>query len=507
MNIFQANFSNLDICETQLLFKFDIDFDKITLPALIQSRLQYVDVRLRLFEESTEPWRVADDILKLHNTNLRIVNNENTSIEYTLFVMDSDVRIFNIAEMLLGSNGLHSEVKSSPTPEKRIGIMSKYALTDTDGLTLLPYTFFLSHNHGCYMKSYEIDVIRFSSCPKVNISKVDIPWTNDVDGLDFNTLKIPSNTYYYIDHLHIMICTEMFQKIMHHLTPERTLNAEIIVSITCSSLSILSLFVTFVVYCIIPKLRTPLPGKNNVSLTVHLLIAQTLLLVGSLGPFEQYSTGCKVVGVLIHFIWLCTIFWMNVCTYHMFRVLAKTHASVTDYGSKTFTLYLFYVYIMSATFVLANLISSIVTSGNIGYGGKFCYITSREKLMFTFVLPTLVTIVINISMFLSVILKIRRAPNIRKHVNHERNELVIFAKLSTITGLTWIFGFLYIWTGVLTFSFIFIILNAGQGIFILFAFVINRKVFILMKERIKLSKQSDHQKTSGLSKRTDSSKL
>ena len=506
-SIFKANFSNLKLCEAQIMFKLEINYGKSTALALSRSRLKYVDAKVLLNEEmGKEPWAVADKLLKLHGTNVNIVRNENTTTTYTIYVLDNDDRIFDITKTLLGNPEFQSNFKASQTPEKRIEIMSKYALTDTDGLTKLPYTASSYFDHFCYQKTHDIDVIRFSSCPKVNLSKEDVPWTNDLDGIVFNTLKIPSNTYFFIDHLHIMICTEMFQKIVDHMTPERSFTSEVIVSIICSSLSIISLLLTFVVYCLIPKLRTPLPGKNNMSLTASLLLAQILQLVGSLGSFEQFSTPCKVVGVLIHFVWLCAVFWMNVCTYHMFRVLTNTQASMGDYGLKTFLFYTLYTCLMSVVFVLANVISSTLTSSNLGYGGKFCYIISREQLLYTFVLPTLVIIVINISLFVAVIIKIKRAPNIRKHVKNERQDIVILAKLSTITGLSWVFGFLFLWSGVQAFSYIFTILNAGQGVFILLAFVASRKVWNLFKERLKISNKR-HQKSSDLSQRTHSSKL
>jgi hypothetical protein len=60
--------------------------------------------------------------------------------------------------------------------------------------------------------------------------------------------------------------------------------------------------------------------------------------------------------------------------------------------------------------------------------------------------------------------------------------LLIFAKLSTITGATWIFGLLYAWTNMVVFSYMFIVLNAGQGVFIMFAFIFNRRVFQMIKQ-------------------------
>ncbi|XP_045194394.2 uncharacterized protein LOC123550011 [Mercenaria mercenaria] len=483
--VFHGNFSNLELCDAQIAFKVDMKFGKGTLQALSQSRFLYADARIRLVQSSKKPWTVVDDLLKLHGTSFDFVRGINKSVEHVIYVMDEGVRLFEVIKRLLANRDFHGFVSSSSL-EKRIDIMSEYAMTDTDGLTILPYSISYPINYECDQtsKATEINVMPFSSCAKVKVSELDIPWTQSTDGLVIKDLKIPSNEYYYIDHLHIMICVETFQKIVKHLQPKRTLDAEVIVSIISSSLSILSLLITLVVFCIIPKLRALLPGKNNMSFAAYLLVAQALLLVGSQGSFEQYTLSCKAVGIFIHYSWLCSMFWMNVCTYHMFRVLSQTKPMKTGQGWKQFIFYHIYVCIMSVLFVLANVISSVFIASNIGYGGKFCYIISEEKILLTFAIPTIFVVVLNLSMFLYVVIKIKRAPIIRRNVQNEQNQLIIFAKLSTVTGTTWIFGFLYIWSGIQALSYVFIILNASQGVFIMFAFILNRKVMLLFKERI-----------------------
>jgi hypothetical protein len=72
-------------------------------------------------------------------------------------------------------------------------------------------------------------------------------------------------------------------------------------------------------------------------------------------------------------------------------------------------------------------------------------------------------------MFVYVIIKVKSIPPIPRHLQNERNDLNVVVKLSAITGVTWIFGLLYTWTNVIVFSYLFIILNACQGVFIMLA--------------------------------------
>ena len=99
-------------------------------------------------------------------------------------------------------------------------------------------------------------------------------------------------------------------------------SAETIVSIVSVSVSIMCLVVTFFMYCVLTQVRT-LPGKNNMALITSLLAAQGLYLLSSYGRLDTDTFSCKLVGGLTHFFWLLTIFWMNACTFHMFRVLLK----------------------------------------------------------------------------------------------------------------------------------------------------------------------------------------
>jgi hypothetical protein len=213
------------------------------------------------------------------------------------------------------------------------------------------------------------------------------------------------------------------------------------------------------------------------------MFAQVLYLVGSVGGLDVGTTGCKIVGLFVHFLWLVALFWMNVCTFHIFRVLARTQVVSQQSGVKRIFVYHILTTIMAAVFVSINISVSYSTLGNFGYGETVCYISTQKMVIYTFCIPVAFVVISNLSMFTFVVVKIKKSPSVQKSVQNERNDLIVFTKLSTITGLTWIFGILNIWLEHVVLSYLFIVLNAAQGVFIMFAFVVNSRVFELFKNR------------------------
>ena len=260
-------------------------------------------------------------------------------------------------------------------------------------------------------------------------------------------------------------------------------NTQAIVSLVCTSMSISCLILTVVTYTIFSELRS-VPGKNNILLAVHLLIAQSLF------QFTFTENGqadlCTMFGMFTHFFWLTAIFWMSACTMHMFR----TFVTKRSFRSKRaldpqVCCYAVSCYITAALLVAVNVGVSMKQSGgqSIGYGGKICYISSSSMIGFTFALPVGIIITCNLAFFLVVVYKISESTMRQGGLqSSDRYNAVIYLKLSSLTGITWIFGFLYIWTSNIVLEYIFIVLNAGQGVLIFVSFICNARIFHLYND-------------------------
>lgn len=249
-----------------------------------------------------------------------------------------------------------------------------------------------------------------------------------------------------------------------------------IVSVVCNILSMVGLLVTIMTYIIFEELRS-IPGKNNLMLSVHLLIAQCLYQFG----IDETSTPklCIALGMFIHLFWLTAIFWMNACTLHMFRtfVTGQSYRSERAIDPQVCG-YALYCYGIAISMVAINIGVSIYRSDgkDIGYGGQMCYISNAAMVGWVFALPVGVVIILNMSFFFAVVYQISASTMRRRGKSTDRANTVIYMKLSSLTGVTWIFGFLYIWTDFVPLEYIFIVLNAGQGVFIFISFICTQRI-------------------------------
>ena len=214
-------------------------------------------------------------------------------------------------------------------------------------------------------------------------------------------------------------------------------NVAIILSFVCLSVSIICLLIIIVTYLLFESLRT-LPGKINLCLCVSLVIAQTLQQFTI--DIIEYELICMVFGVLIHFSWSVTFCWMSVSSFNLFRCFSPSNLSRRDTSS--LGMYTTFVFVMSTLLVVANMIYGLVGAGGLGYGGRICYISSELGLLLTFVTPVGIIVLSNLGFLSVTIWRISHIPKIKPNKSAERNNVLIYMKMSTLTGFCWIFGFL-----------------------------------------------------------------
>ena len=282
------------------------------------------------------------------------------------------------------------------------------------------------------------------------------------------------------------------QEIHHQSLNDDRVSAQGILSLVCTCISVLCLILTLITYALFKELRTQ-PRINTVALVTCLLIAQALFQFGSDQSDSVPEWGYQTIGVLIHFSWLMAMFWMNVCSVHMFMVfITIKKITVHKKSLKQTIIYTAYTILASGIIVVINIVVSLrrPDMNGIGYGGRMCYITDYRMVGYVFALPVGVIVVVNLAHFIAVIIKMWRLPTVNSETKHTRNVFAIYAKLSTLTGITWLFGFSYVFTGVIALEYIFIIFNASQEVFIFLAFVCNKRVVNLhknLKGRTKIS--------------------
>ncbi|KAK0056173.1 adhesion G protein-coupled receptor E4P [Biomphalaria pfeifferi] len=260
--------------------------------------------------------------------------------------------------------------------------------------------------------------------------------------------------------------------------------AEYIVSIACSSASILCLVLTLMTYILFSELRTE-AGLNNMFLSSSLLLAQVSLMITS--HIFRSSTMCTVLGVVTHFMWLWMFSWSFLCSYHMFQVFTSS----TRRTSSLQDLFMAWKKILfsltcPSAIILTTVVGSFLASGGkeIGYGRFSCYLNSTLLVGLTVAGPLSLVTIINVVFFTKVVHKIhsvRKLQSITKR-KEQNTEWHIYVKLSSVTGAFWTVAIVAAALNNNILQLISIVLNGLQGVAILVSFICNKRVLLLYKQ-------------------------
>ncbi|KAK6187370.1 hypothetical protein SNE40_005418 [Patella caerulea] len=263
-------------------------------------------------------------------------------------------------------------------------------------------------------------------------------------------------------------------------------------SIILTGLSMFGLLLTFITYLRFREMRTQ-PGTNNMGLVISLFLANLMVLVGV--EKVDHVIVCQFLGVAMHYLWLSMLLWMDVCSYHMFKIFVLEAFTVIgrSNGVKQTLVYCLYANGTPVVIVTTNIISNYILSDgtDIGYGGKVCYLSTPQLVIYCFIVPLCFVILTNIIFFLSTIMSIHRVKQTGKQTA-ERHNIYIYMKLSVLTGCFWIFAIIASTVRSPVVEYVSVILNSSQGFFLFWSFVLNKTV---------LSKYKSAEVTESLSSR------
>ncbi|XP_033104035.1 uncharacterized protein LOC117106729 isoform X2 [Anneissia japonica] len=255
--------------------------------------------------------------------------------------------------------------------------------------------------------------------------------------------------------------------------------ALLIVSVTGTILSLIGLLITILLRVFIKELRT-LSGKIILNVSIALFCALLLTVIQS--NFIKWLNGCRTVAAVLHYLWLVCFLWMNAMAFELFRTFRFFRASSRSKGSqkKSFILYFTSSWGIPAVYVGAIVAISLCecTRLNVVYGdGTVCWIRDELASFYVFGIPIAVIILPNLILFVATITGIREARQSTAIVSGDKSkqkqlaeEMIIYIRISTVMGLTWIFGFLASFIDHVVLWYLFTILNSLQGFFIFIAF-------------------------------------
>lgn len=250
-------------------------------------------------------------------------------------------------------------------------------------------------------------------------------------------------------------------------TDEKILSA---VSLSLSSLGCIGSVVIFLIFGEGKYLR----GLNIIATTITLLIANILYFLSGLSSFMPWF--CRTVGVLSHFFWLAVVMWLTVTCFSIFRTFTSMRFTKEDSLNirQRFLCNSFYSFLVPCLLVLTNVLIStfVFQDDQYGYSALTCYISEPQMILYTFIIPLAVMVVLNVFMVIITAREINMKNSYLKNSDNDAHMVPVICKLATLTGAGWFFGFFHHIFQIQLFSYLQIFITGTQGLFIFFAFAL-----------------------------------
>ena len=266
----------------------------------------------------------------------------------------------------------------------------------------------------------------------------------------------------------------------------------ILTNIGCS-LSVVGSFLILLTHILFKELRT-LPSKILMNLAVAIIVSNLFILIG--GPIISSFPGknlCTSVAIILHMFFLAQFSWMSVMVFEMIRTLrnaTKLTPESKHFKTRLFVAYFVLGWSIPLVITVASIIVNFTTDDLVLYGELedgtqgSCWINHLESAIVAFIVPVALSILFNGVFFVCVTVLLCSAWRTESKLDKEKHVpfLRVYIAIFSITGLTWLFGFLAILARSAWAWYLFIILNSTQGFVIFIMFLFTKKVALLYLE-------------------------
>ena len=269
-----------------------------------------------------------------------------------------------------------------------------------------------------------------------------------------------------------------------------------VITIICAVISIICLIIRIILQFFISTFRNR-PGKLHLQLSIAMLLAYILLLVGSF--FSDIPDACTTAATLMAYGFLAAFTWMNVIAVDTWLVFRPSSAfSRSDEKEKSLIVHYVLGWGIPLLLVLLSLgmnYSDVNVDFRPEFGGSRCWYTKRYAMLVYFGVPMAISILMNIFFYIHTAISLRKAfTNEAATTQIQKSHFPIYVRLFVIMGITWIFGFISAFTDELAAQIIFAILVCLQGLFLFISFVCNKAVLSEIRKKRKES-SSGNKKT------------
>ncbi|XP_064634742.1 adhesion G-protein coupled receptor G6-like [Lineus longissimus] len=235
-------------------------------------------------------------------------------------------------------------------------------------------------------------------------------------------------------------------------------------------LSLLALLLTvFTHFFFHEELLRDNPSRILMNLCFSIIATNVIFICGSHHMLDD--AGCKVIAVFLHYTILASFCWMTVEAFYMYLALIKVFQ---PYWSKL----ILKLAIFGWGFPLIPIAITIgINRDNYGLQGM-CWLRPIP-LFASFVAPACLMLVVNFVIFTMVVWKLygKKQGTILTKTDKKSTSTQLrgAASVAVLLGLTWTFGLLNIEGAALVFSYLFIVCNTLQGVFIFMFFCLWKK--------------------------------
>ncbi|XP_052073546.1 adhesion G protein-coupled receptor F5-like isoform X2 [Mytilus californianus] len=262
-------------------------------------------------------------------------------------------------------------------------------------------------------------------------------------------------------------------------------------------ISLICLFITIMIYSLEWKNLTSDKSVILMIMCVALILAYIAFLAGI--NKTQNKDECTAVALLLHFLFLIVLFTM------LAEGIIHAVLVVAVFPQRRSINRILIPLIFGIPFMIV-LISASVTKLE-GYGtSKFCWLSTENGLIYAFFVPCLAVIISNLVI---TGLIMRKLFSTRATMSKTKKEKLIsgvrsIAILSPVFGLTWLFGVFSFHKSTVLFSYLFVIFNSLQGLFIFILHgIYNQNVKKSVKKRVSRMRKERELTTSKMTESTN----
>ena len=308
----------------------------------------------------------------------------------------------------------------------------------------------------------------------------------DNNTLEDGTLMLKSGKilehgqFMYTDKGTILVCADIYDK-LHEIVSYTWV---IIVSVSYT-ISLMCLMATIIIYIRYRELRT-LPGLMLMNLIVALFFAQFFFLLNVWGLSETDPILCVVMATAQHYFWLASFAWMGCISLDIFHSFSPACTTVNTYSRSKYYKCMVAGWVSSLPFPIVTDVLTLSTSSNLGYSTTgSCWIASPRGILYFFGIPVLAAVGTNVLLFTGSLYRLNTLMKNASFVGRKeegKQRLAQCIRLSSLMGVSWLFGIIPNVVGIDTLWYVFVATNALQGVHIFLAFGCTRKVRALIRE-------------------------